>query len=84
MQDNYKFPQYRKYSNSASYFRIDSSVYFDELKKMPGGFVHYGFQVKILPDRNYIMDMLNCEKGYWVEISADEYEQINAGLNKSV
>lgn len=74
----FSFPQYRKYVNGASFFRINSAEHFDELKKMPSGFVRYSFQVKILPDRHYIQDMLNCENNYWVEIAESDFELINA------
>ena len=78
MKNQFSFPQFRKYTNSASFFKIDSTEHFDEVKKMPSGFKHYSFQVKILPDRHYITDMLNCEKDYWVEISETDYELIMA------
>lgn len=75
---SFSFPQYRMYTNGASYFRINSMEHFDEIKKMPFGFTHYSFQVRILPDRNYIHDMLNCDNNYWVEISESEFETVNA------
>ena len=74
----FSFPQFRKYVSGASFFRINSTEHFDEIKKMPSGYVHYSFQVKILPDRHYINDMLNCENEYWVEISESDFELINA------
>ena len=78
MTEQFSFPQFRKYTNGASFFRVDSPEHFDELKKMPSGFVQYSFQARILPDRNYIMDMLNCDSNYWVKISKSDYELINA------
>lgn len=79
----WSFPEYRKYSNDSSYFRIHSETYFEEIKKMPGGLRHYVFKARILPDRNYIADMLHCAGQSWVIIEASEYEEKDQEVNSS-
>ena len=77
------FPQYRKYTNDSSFFKIHSREYFEEVKKMPGGMRLYSFQARILPDRHYIMDMLECAHGSWSVISEKEYLTALQEVNSS-
>lgn len=71
------FPQYRKYKNNASYFIIHNNNSFTEFKKEGEGYKAYHFEAKILPDRNYIADMLYDFKDYWEEINEDEFNSIS-------
>lgn len=76
MTNKPEFPLYRKYHNNSSYFKIISFDSFVELKKMPKGFVLYEFRAKILPDRNYIHDMIFDYDLYWKEIDTKEFDEI--------
>lgn len=76
MPNQPQFPLYRKYHNNSSYFKINSFDSFVELKRMPKGFVLYEFSAKILPDRNYIHDMIFDYELYWNEIDKNEFEAI--------
>ena len=74
-----KFPQFRKYQNGKSYFKILSIDQFEELKMIPGkGFERHEFQAKILPDRNFIQDMLFDYAKFWTKIKAEEYQMIQS------
>ncbi|MEX2595621.1 MAG: hypothetical protein WEC59_01735 [Salibacteraceae bacterium] len=69
-----EFPVYRKYPNEKSFFKIIDESHFIEIKltgKQPE--VHH-FEAKILPDRNFIQDMLNMHGGYWVICTSEEFE----------
>lgn len=78
MSDKFSFPVFRKYLNNASYFKIFSADEFEEIKKMPGGYSLFKFKAKILPDRNFIHDMLNNSDLHWVNIEQSEYEEIRS------
>lgn len=67
------FPLYRKYPNEKSFFRITASDAFDELKIMGSRYMIYHVKASILPDRNFIADMINFEGGHWLECSEEEY-----------
>lgn len=69
-----EFPQYRKYKNDLSYFKISNKETFIEWKKQPNYWEKIEFEAKILPDRNYISDMLMDFDKYWDEISQAEFE----------
>ncbi|MBN8702392.1 MAG: hypothetical protein J0M08_04975 [Bacteroidetes bacterium] len=72
----YRFPQYRKYLNGKSYFKIMSNKEFEEVQLIGNKKIKHSIQAKILPDFNYINDMLQCLDGHWVEIEEQEYFRI--------
>lgn len=75
-EKNLSYPQYRKYSNNKSYFKVLSPSKFEEIKVISNNKTIHLFEAKILPDRNFISDMtFNYEK-YWIKIDAKEYENI--------
>ena len=69
-----QFPQYRKYKNGKSFFRIESVDKFIEIQLLGSQFLKYEMVAKILPDRNYIQDMLVDYKENWDEITAEEFD----------
>ena len=69
------FPLYRKYPNNKSFFKILDADHFDEIK-LTGKLIElHHFEAKILPDRNFILDMIEMEGGFWVESSESEYNE---------
>ncbi len=61
------FPQFRKYKNGLSYFEILGKSEFIEYKLEFNKIEKHLFTAKILPDRNFIHDLLynyeeHCEK----------------------
>ena len=74
------YPQFRKYKNNLSYFKIISKNEFEEIKR-EGNTLHiYFFEAKILPDRNFIYDMTFDYKNYWEKIPAKEFEELKKKL----
>lgn len=67
------FPIYRKYGNGGAYFEIISESEFRELKKIGSAFELHHIRATILPDRNYIMDLINNNHEYYVEITKAEF-----------
>ena len=70
------YPQYRKYSNNKSYFKIISADKFEEIKVTGNNKSIHLFEAKILPDRNLIYDMTYDYDNFWVKIEKSEYENI--------
>ena len=76
------FPIYRKYSNNKSYFKVFDTASFEEIQILGSNYWIYTFVAKILPDRNFIKDMIEMEGGGWIEISADEYDRFKSNCEK--
>tara|TARA_B110000503_G_scaffold121666_1_gene185460 strand:- start:1271 stop:1501 length:231 start_codon:yes stop_codon:yes gene_type:complete len=68
-----KFPQYRKYKNDKSYFKIIGNDHFIEWKKMTSEWEKIEIEATILPDRVFIADMLEENSQYWDVITESEY-----------
>jgi len=68
------FPQFRKYKNDLSYFKIDSNEHFTEWKKMTNSWEEIQIEATILPDRVFITDMLEENSPYWDTISENEFD----------
>ena len=70
----FSYPQYRKYKNNRSYFKIISPDEFEEIVVFKGkGRLHH-FQARILPDRNLVSDMTFDFQDYWEAIDYKAYE----------
>jgi hypothetical protein len=70
------YPQYRKYSNGKSFFKIISAEEFEEIQILgTNKTIHY-FKAKILPDRNYISDLISNENNHWLVCDSKEYEEL--------
>lgn len=78
-----KFPAYRKYLNGMSYFRIDSTDKFEEIRIIASRFLITSHEVKMFPERNMLQDLLHEYNSFAVEISAEEYEQMAQMARKS-
>ena len=71
-----KFPIYRKYKNNKHFFKIISMDEFEEISFIGKKLIVTLHQVIILPDRNFISDLLN-DIGNTAEIATEEeYQQI--------
>ena len=69
------FPQYRKYKNIETYFKIISEKKFEELSLFRNKFVKHSIEAKQYPEMLRIMDMLNCEEGIWEVVEEKVYLQ---------
>jgi hypothetical protein len=47
---------------------------FEEIQVMGKYYSLRTYEAKILPDRNFIADMIELKMGGWVEITAQEYD----------
>lgn len=69
------FPQYRKYNNNQSYFKIISETEIVELKTFGKFYELHHIKAKILPERIMIADLLNDYKKFALEINESEFEE---------
>lgn len=81
MKKEVDFPLYRKYANNHAFFKVISNELFEEVKKTPKGYSLHMFEVKILPDRNFINDLIANLELHWVEISREEYQSMKKKVN---
>lgn len=71
-----EFPIYRKYKNNKHFFKIMSMDEFEELSFIGKKLIVTLHQATILPDRNFISDLLH-DIGNTAEIATEEeYQQI--------
>ncbi len=72
-KDNY--PLYRKYADGKTFFKITSGSSFDELKILGIYYSIHSFEAKILPDRNFIFDLISCEPVGIIEVTENDYQK---------
>jgi len=63
-----EFPIYRRYKNEKSYFKVIDKQSFTEYKVAVSRLETHHFKANILPDRNYIHDMIFDFEPYWEAI----------------
>ena len=80
MQKITLYPQFRKYQNEQTYFKIISKDEWEEIQVIGNNYSLHQFKATILPDRNYIHDLTFDYERNWVEIDEEEYE----GVKKKV
>ena len=78
-----KYPQYRKYNNNRSFYKIISPEKFEEIQVVGNKTTLHLFEAKILPDRNYIYDLTFDFKKHWVICEEQEYESLKEKINHS-
>jgi len=76
MQKTITFPQFRKYINERTYFKIISKDEWEEIQMIGNKFSIHQFKAAILPDRNYIYDLTFDYKKNWIKINEAEYERV--------
>jgi len=79
-----KYPQYRKYSNGKSFFKIISPTKFEEIQVLGNKATLHLFEAKILPDKNYIYDLTFDYENYWVICSEEEYKKTQESTSISL
>lgn len=70
-----EFPLYRKYANNKSFFEILSNDTFRELKITGQRFELIVINATILPERNYIQDLIQNDQGYYEETDVFSFNQ---------
>jgi hypothetical protein len=70
------FPVYRQYKNGLSWFRFESADHFTEVRKIGSKYISSVHEAMILPDRNFIHDLVLDYEAFAVEIQAKEFEKV--------
>jgi hypothetical protein len=76
MQDQINFPQHRRYLNGKNYFRFFSRDLFEEVRSVGSKWIIETHRVKILPDRNFVEDLLVNYENIAEEITSSDYDVI--------
>ena len=74
------FPQYRKYTNGSSYFKILSNKEFVELQIIGEKVIQYHVVAEQYPELRLINDMLELQHGHWELIDPIEFDTIKRSL----
>lgn len=77
------FPLFRKYTHGNTYFKISSNDSFEELKIMGNNYSVKHYKATILPDRNYISDLIKNEGNHWEIIEETDFNEVLANCEKS-
>ena len=75
--ESIKYPQYRKYKNELSYFKISSPVLAEEIKIVGSKRFIYTIEAKQYPEKVFINDLLLNYSEFAVEIAEEIYNSIN-------
>lgn len=68
-----EFPQYRKYANIETYFKIISEKEFEELAVMGKKYIDHWVRAEQYPEMLRIQDMLNNEGGLWEVLTEETF-----------
>jgi len=77
------FPQYRKYINGQSVFKILSEKECIELKRTGSKIFKYTIVANAFPERLFINDVLNCSENRWVIIHEADFELFNSSATNN-
>jgi hypothetical protein len=75
------YPQYRRYLNGRSWFKISSPAEMEEVQQIGSRYVLHTLNATILPDRNHIYDLTFGYAEYATVISAAEYAEARKLVN---
>ena len=75
----FNFPEYRKYSDLKTYFKLVSADQFTELKRIGNYYSISEFKASIHPERMFIHDLLTLNTEFILLSSEQEYEQTKLG-----
>jgi hypothetical protein len=79
----HSFPQYRKYSNGTTYFKIESEKRFIEVSFIGKKPFIIEINATQYPEFLRIMDMLDCKEGIWEVLDQSEFENVVRPINLS-
>jgi hypothetical protein len=77
-RENTKFPQYRRYKNGLSYFKISSLLEFEEVKIVGNKRTHQQVVARQYPEKVFIHDLLFNYAAFAEEISDREYMAVSS------
>ena len=73
---SWDFPQYRKYKELNTWYKISGINEFSEIKQVGEGYLMVKVEAQIYPEKLRVQDMLNCHEGRWEELSEEEWQKV--------
>jgi hypothetical protein len=73
--ESIKYPQYRRYKNGLSYFKILSPILCEEIKVVGSKRLTYTIEAKQYPEKVFINDLLLNYEEFADEVNEAEYEK---------
>ncbi len=73
--ESIKYPQYRRYKNGLSYFKILSPVLFEEIKVVGSKRFIYSIEAKQYPEKVFVNDLLLNYTLFADEVTEAVYEE---------
>jgi len=75
MANQITFPVYRKYPHGNTFFKIISESEFEEVQLIGKYYSIITITAKILPERNYIYDLLHDYQNNYVAVTEQEFDE---------
>lgn len=69
-----QFPQFRRYLNGRSYFRIDGPERILEIQIVGNYYIQHELIAKILPERVFIADLIEANPEIFEVISKEDFD----------
>ena len=70
------YPQFRKYKNEKTYFKIFSGNEWEEIQLIGSQYKVQQYKVSIFPDRNFLHDLTFEYQNNWQKIEEEEYKEV--------
>lgn len=74
--EDINFPLYRKYKNHKRFYKIINKREFEEIQIIGSRSVIHHIHAKILPDFNFINDLISDYEAFAEVCSEEEYERM--------
>jgi len=74
--EDINFPIYRKYKNNKRFYKIINKKEFEEIQVIGSKSVINHIKASILPDFNFINDLISDYEGFAEVSSEEEYERV--------
>jgi hypothetical protein len=84
MAEQITFPAYRKYAHGKTYFKILSESEFEEIQVIGTHFSITRITAKILPERNYIYDLLFDYQNNYEAVNEQEFKEFIGNCEKNL
>lgn len=75
-----EYPIYRKSLSEKSFYAVTAEDQCIEIQLLGSRHIRHNIHARILPDRLFIRDLIDCAQGLYVPISAEEFLAIEASV----
>jgi hypothetical protein len=71
-----EYPIYRKSLSEKSFYAVIAEDHCIEIQLVGSRRMRHDIHARILPDRLFIQDLIDCAEGHYVAVSAEEFAAI--------